>query len=136
MSMDIRRHGCTYEAETGMHASESMAEADASTCSDAHASADAAMEMAQDANDIVSSQFCTLRVADFPVDSNGLAMWPRADLPIAHRARRFSKPAKRVCPDSEESGSDCDHDEEVNKEGEFSEFSKKPKSGSSSDSSV
>ena len=117
MSVDVGQQGRMDAAETSMCASECMmAETGASsTCSDAHAS----VALAQDAHDVLLGKLCNLRVADFPVDSNGLAMWPRADLPLGRRrsCKHSNKPAKRTCPESD---SDSDSgDEELNEEGGF-----------------
>ena len=117
MSVDVGRQGRMNAAETSMCASECMmAEAGASsTCDDAHAS----VAQAQDAHNVLLGKLCKLRVADFPVDSHGLAMWPRADLPLGCRrsCKHSSMPAKRTCPESD---SDSDSgDGELNEEGEF-----------------
>ena len=102
MSIDLRQQSRMDAAETSMGAK-------ASTCGDAHAT----MALAQDANDILLGKSCKLRVADFPVDSNGLAMWPRAGVPLACRAEPSCKPAKRACPESDsDSWSDELNDEE------------------------
>ena len=134
MSIGLRHHSSTEATESSMRTSKSTAEAGPSTCSDDHPT----MELAHDANDVLSVQLsgglCKLRVADFPVDSNGLAMWPRDGfLPAARRAIPSYKPAKRARTESE---SDSDSfDEEPKLEWEFLSLehrrSKKSKAGSS-----
>ena len=73
------------------------------------------MALAQNASDALSGAFCKLHVGDFPVDKRGLAMWPRAELPVTRRRVRSS--GKRAWTDSEASDSSGSDREEV--EGEL-----------------